>query len=495
MKNKFIQQSLLVSLLFIVVMASSCSKGFQEINKSVDFVSDPNLDFLLPSVELNMLDRTYYTQGDFAAPLVGQVTQGKTYATLIAPGGNHGYHFDWVYQNPLKSVADLIDHSKTDPVKVNYLSIGRIIRVYLFSLLTDVYGDVPYFEANQGYTNQAYFPSYDPQQKIYEDMFKELQEAGDALTPGKTVPTASSDIVYKGDITKWKKFANGMMLRLGLRIMNVDAVNGKKWIAQAITSGLPAGNQDNFIVTYMPSSYYGVTQNGQPHIFIRYFNNYRLTAPFVDSLKIKNDPRITAYCMLPGSTSAYVAGDKTASKQKGYPMFGSIAETKSNFSVGNINTFGRYEAPYIHLSYAQTQFQLSECVVRGIITGDAKAYYENGVRAAMDELKIFGAEGVITTAQAAAYLLQNPYNPVTNDDALQLINTQYWIETHFNWYETFANMRRSGYPKIYNQFTDGTVLPRRLTYPLTEAATNPHLQDAIKRQGLDVVTSRVWWDK
>ena len=176
-------------------------------------------------------------------------------------------------------------------------------------------------------------------------------------------------------------------------------------------------------------------------------------------------------------------------------MFESIAETKSNFSVGNINTFGRYEAPYIHLSYAQSQFQLSECVVRNIITGDAKAYYENGVRAAMDELKIFGAEGVITTAQATAYLLQNPYNPVTNDDALQLINTQYWIETHFNWYETFANMRRSGYPKIYNQFTDGTVLPRRLTYPLTEAATNPHLQDAIKRQGLDVVTTRVWWDK
>lgn len=494
MKKRIIQPPVYSLLLLLVVLISSCSKRLENVNKSVDFVSEPNLDFMLPSIELNMLDRTYYTQGDFAAPLVGQVTQGKTYATLITPGGNHGYHFDWVYQNPLKSVSDLIDHSKTDAGRINYLSIGRIIRVYLFSLLTDVYGDVPYFRADQGYSTQTYYPAYDPQQKIYEDFFKELQEASSALNSSAPVP-ASSDIVYKGDITKWKKFANGLMLRLGLRIIKVDPVNGKKWINQAVTGGILTSNDDNFMVTYMPSSYYGTTQNGQPHIFIRYFNNYRLTAPFVDSLKLKNDPRIKAYCMLPGSTSAYVAGDKTPPNQKGYPMFGSIAETKSNFSVTNISTFGRYEAPYIHLSYAQVQFQLSECVVRGIISGNAKTYYEAGVRAAMDELKAFGTEGVVSGNQASAYLTQNPYAPATDEEALRSINTQYWIETHFNWYETFANMRRSGYPKIYDQFTDGTVLPRRLTYPLTEASTNPNLQDAIKRQGLDVVTTRVWWDK
>lgn len=145
-------------LIIITGMFSSCSKGFEEINKSVDFVSEPNLDFMLPSIELKMLDMTYYTQGDFVAPFVGHVTQGRTYNNLILPGGNHGYHFDWVYQNPLKGVVDLIEHSKDDPNKINYLNIGRIIKVYLAHQLTDVYGDVPYFQANQGYTSQIFTP-------------------------------------------------------------------------------------------------------------------------------------------------------------------------------------------------------------------------------------------------------------------------------------------------------------------------------------------------
>lgn len=492
MKKNLINYSFYL-MIIISGIFSSCTKGFEDINKSVDFVSDPNLDFMLPSVELKMLDMTYYTQGDFVAPFVGQVTQGRTYNNLILPGGNHGYHFDWVYQNPLKGAADLIEHSKDDPSKINYLNIGRIIRVYMAHQLTDVYGDVPYFKANKGYTDQVLTPDYDPQQKIYEDMFKELKEAGEALNNSKTMPV-SSDIVYKGDITKWKKFANGLMLRLALRIMKADPVNGKKWISQAIAGGLPTGNDDNFVVYYIPNSYYGTTQNGQPHTFIRYFNNYRLTAPFVDFLRNRNDPRTPVYCMLPGSTSSYANGDKTSAKQKGYPMFGTIPETRNNFSVTNKNTFGRYEAPYIHLGYAQVQFQLAECVVRGIITGDAKTYYENGVRAAMDELKVYGPEGVITPAQATAYLLQNPY-PATSEAALEMINTQYWIETHYNWYETFANMRRSGYPKIYDQLTDGSVLPRRLTYSPTEVAINPKVQDAIERQGPDVTSTRVWWDK
>lgn len=85
MKKSFRNYSIYL-LILIAGMFASCSKGFEDINKSVDFVSDPNLDFMLPSVELKMLDMTYYTQGDFVAPLVGQVTQGRTYNNLILPG-------------------------------------------------------------------------------------------------------------------------------------------------------------------------------------------------------------------------------------------------------------------------------------------------------------------------------------------------------------------------------------------------------------------------
>jgi hypothetical protein len=248
-------------------------------------------------------------------------------------------------------------------------------------------------------------------------------------------------------------------------------------------------------VLYKPSNYYGTTQNGQPHIFIRYFNASRLTAAFVDFLKDHHDPRTSVYAMLPGSSSAYENGDKTPANQKGYPMFGNIAESKSNFSVANKNTFGKYDAPFIHLSYAEGQFQLAELALTGIISGDDKIYYENGVRAAMDQLNVYGPEGVISSDQANNYLLENPYNPVDTEAALEMINTQYWIEAHFNWYENFANMRRSGYPKIYETMGGGHVLPRRLTYPASEVSINPNLHHAIERQGPDVITTHVWWDK
>ena len=497
---------------------ASCDKDFDKVNVSEDFVSTPNLDYTLPDIELKMLDNTYYTMGDFVAPFVMQVTNRKSYETLSVPGGYHGYHFEWIYGNPLVNAVDFIERSKADPTRVNYTSIGRIIKVYLAHQLTDLYGEIPYFEGGRGYIDRIFTPTYDPQDKIYADMFKELEEATAAFDNAQKLPT-TSDIVYKGDLAKWKKFANSLMLRLGLRIMKVDPVNGKKWIDKAIAGGLMTNNDDNFLVKYLPNTSTGgttnPTSNGQAHIFIRYPDNYRLTSQFINQLKNTSDPRLSVYAMLPASRTAYGAGSKDPAKQKGWPAFGDRAEeapyasipsaNRLNYSVSNNTTFGRYDAPYIHLSYAQVQFQLAECVVRGIITSTttAKVYYENGVRAAMDQLKAYGAEGIVTVAQANAFLAANPYNPANEDEALALINTQYWIETHYNWYETFANMRRSGYPKLYENLASVTLqpgnlnakMPRRLTYQPDEVSTNPKLQEALQRQGPDLISTRVWWDK
>lgn len=516
--KKNIKKYSIYLITLLVATFSSCDKGFEDINRSVDFVSTPNLDYMLPDIELTMLDNTYYTLGDFVAPYVMHVTNRKAYSALILPGGYHGYHFEWIYGNPLVGVVDLIERSKNDPAKVNYYNIGRIIKVYLAHQLTDLYGDIPYFEGGRGYIDRIFTPTYDPQEKIYQDMFKELEEAIAGLDDTKPRPV-QSDIVYNGVNLKWKKFANSLMLRLGLRIMKADAVNGKKWIDKAIAGGLMTSNDDNFIVKYLPNSSTGgttnPTSNGQAHIFIRYPDNYRLTSQFINVLKDRSDPRLSVYAMLPASRTVYTPGSKNPAVQKGWPAFGDRAEeapyasipsaNRLNYSVSNNATFGRYDAPYIHLSYAQVQFQLAECVVRGIITSSttAKTYYETGVKMAMDQLKIYGAEGVISATQATAYLTLNPYNPTTTEEALNLINTQYWIESHYNWYETFANMRRSGYPKLYEALAPialqpsnlGAILPRRLTYQPDEVATNPKLQEALQRQGPDLTTTRMWWDK
>jgi hypothetical protein len=501
--NKNIKIYSLCLIVLMGVLFSSCDKGFKEINTSVDFVSTPNLDYELPFIELTMLDKNYYTLCRNVAAYVSHVDNRYDFQRLIAPDEDYmGEHFKWIYQNPMRIVVDYIGYAKQDPEKINYLSIGRILKVYLAHQLTDVYGDIPYFESNKGYTDQIIKPNYDPQQKIYEDMFKELTEANQAFDNAKPIPVLA-DIVYKGEIAKWKKFSNSLMLRLGLRIMKVDPVNGKKYIDQAIAGGLITSNADNFVVKYQPNSNNTTTGNGAVKVFVSssYVDRWRLASAFVDSLKNRNDPRTTVYCMLPTAPfTSFHDGDHTFEKQRGIPQFGGgLTESRNNFSTSNFRTFARYDAPYVHLSYAQVQFQLAECVVRGIITtGNAKTYYENGVRASMSALSIYGADGVISSAQQDAYLLANPYDPA---NALKMINTQYWIETHYNWYETWANMRRSGHPDTYSAMDKtipsnfGAELPRKLLYPASEVAANPHVQDAIARQGPEVTTTRVWWDK
>jgi hypothetical protein len=200
--------------------------------------------------------------------------------------------------------------------------------------------------------------------------------------------------------------------------------------------------------------------------------------------------------------TSYQEGDHNPAVQRGRDQFAQTVP-RDSASVANIKTLGRYSAPFVHLSYAQVQFQLAECAVRNIITGDAKAYYEKGVKAAMSELSIYGADGwnpggTITTAQMDAYLAANPFDPA---NALNQINTQYWIETFPNYYEAWANMRRSGYPDTYSGLDRalsanlGAELPRRLYYPRDEYASNLNINEAVTRQGPDLTSTRVWWDK
>jgi hypothetical protein len=491
----------LAGFICLMVLLTACSKNFESINLSPDYVSSPTLSYELSSAELFMMDQTYYTYGDVAA-LIGQVTEHDTYQSTIQVSSTKdgGFHWDWQYQNPLLAVSDIITNSQKDTANSNYYNMARIIRAYCMQSLTDVYGAIPYSQANKGYTNQVLTPAFDKQDSIYMDMLNELQQAAVALNASRNNPGAA-DIVFGGDVTKWRKFAYGLMLRMGLRIADVDPANGKKWIAAAMVGGLPQSNSDNFQVQYLQSTTKASGSNPTPNnnawLWIKYPTKFRLSSPFVDSLRLHHDPRTSAYMMLPGNSKTYVFGDTSLAHQKGYQVFGSdtTGASVNVYSVANIQTYGQFNVPFIHLSYAQVEYELAECTVRGLIsTGtSAQTYYENGVHAAMQEIAMFNTSYAISDARVNAYLQQNPYNPAT---ALNQINTQYWIESFPNYYEGWANMRRSGYPDIYSVYNDGTtVLPRRLPYPLDEISSNPHVQDADADQGPDLVTTHLWWDK
>ncbi|HOA38297.1 MAG TPA: SusD/RagB family nutrient-binding outer membrane lipoprotein, partial [Flavihumibacter sp.] len=124
---------------------------------------------------------------------------------------------------------------------VNKLSMVRILKVYVYSQLTDIAGDIPYSEALAGKTNLT--PKYDTQRDIYLDMFKELEQATAALDAAKA-SFGTADLLYKGDVAKWQKFGYSLMLRLGMRLTKVDETLAKTWVEKAINGGVMTSLSD-----------------------------------------------------------------------------------------------------------------------------------------------------------------------------------------------------------------------------------------------------------
>jgi hypothetical protein len=241
-------------------------------------------------------------------------------------------------------------------------------------------------------------------------------------------------------------------------------------------------------------------------------------------LKNTSDPRLKYMATVatnPGaqwSTSNYDYGDTTYSKQigmpNGYDVLGSTTDIsnasnwpgtkgvytnvdRNKYSIVNRYTFARMDAPTFMHTYAENQLLLAEAAYRGWVTGEPDTYYNEGVKAAMEQLTQTGANPGVSSTQVSAYLAKNPYNSAT---ALQQINTQYWLATFMDEYEAWCNWRRSGYPQLtpvnyFGNVTNGTI-PRRFTYPTSEATSNTkNYDEAVSRlSNGDVMTSRVWWD-
>lgn len=216
-------------------------------------------------------------------------------------------------------------------------------------------------------------------------------------------------------------------------------------------------------------------------------------------LKNTNDPRLRIYAKLEAT------GDNNPASQQG--LANDAKEfpggDKKLFSDPNTSTVLRLDAPTLIMSYAEVQFLLAEAAVKGWnVGGSAQTYYENGVRAAMNILTIFGDKvPAVTLAEYNTYITAYPFKSGgTEAQKIEQIITQKWIVLLFNGFEAFSEYRRTGYPVLVpvNDPTGDTkgTIPRRLIYDQSEFITNEaNYKEAIQRQGLDLMTTRIWWDK
>ncbi len=501
----------------LILTLGACTKDFETINVNPNRPSSVPLDYLLAQSTLMIAGeggdpgyRSWRTNIIYAAMMMQHMSSievGFYRGTVYTFQGDlSAAWFERAYPNSIKNLVNLIELAKKDPKNVNITSMARILRVIEMATLTDIYGDVPYSEAGYGALTGVFSPKYDEQKAIYADMLKELDEAGAALSTSAYIPTAS-DFVFGGDMTKWKRATNSLMLRLAMRMQKADAAAAQSWAKKAVDRGLMNNNDDTFSLKYVVGTTAGANSNPNSWNMaaigrgIVTADNIQWSKTYIDAMTRRKDPRLSV-------VSALKSGDTTPEKQLGLPigtdatMLGALAgplNSRANYSRPAPNMYALGNSYHI-MTYAESELLKAEAIERTWATGTAKTAYDNALVAGVQQLNVYG--GTITAAQAAAYLAANPYPASGTIDAkMEAIHTELWMTTGatLNHMEAWNNWRRTGYPKLTpvnypGNETNGQI-PRRLRYSQGEYGVNPGIDVANTRQGPDLFTTRMWWDK
>ena len=223
----------LLALAFCIVLVQSCEKDFKEINTNPDAVSTPTAQYVFSKA---LYDGARFS-GNSQVLLLGTMQYTTSYNDVAGFGSKYVAArldltmgiFNSAFPNQINEIGEVIKVVKDDPTKINLYAVARIWRVFCFSRITDLYGDIPYTQAAQGYNESLYQPAYDAQKDIYADMLKELDEAAKSLDPANTNTFGAADLIYSGNTAQWKKFAYSLMLRLGMRMTKVDAAAAQTW--------------------------------------------------------------------------------------------------------------------------------------------------------------------------------------------------------------------------------------------------------------------------
>jgi hypothetical protein len=395
------------------------------------------------------------------------------------------------YVNALMPLKTIIDYNTKADTKAraasngsnsNQLAVARIWRAYLFSIMTDRWGDIPYSEANQ---LGLLTPKYDKQQDIYNSLFVELQQAIDQFDNGAAV---KGDILFSGDQAQWKRFANSLRMILALRLSKVDPAKGKTEFqaAYANAAGYIASNSDNAVFAYQNNANF----RNPWHNNFNETNKFGMSDFFISLLSSYNDPRLGVYAD-PISAGAY----------KGIP-YGLSSSALAVWTGGNSysdlgSAFRQQDSRGYLITAAQMLLTRAEAGLRGWITGtNVKADYENAIKASMQQ------NGITSTALIDAYIA-NPSVAIDVSNvtvALQKIATQKYLALFPNGFEAFAEWRRTGYPVLTPTafaLNASKQIPRRWGYPTDEAVLNPvNFQTGISGLGgSNSIDARVWWDK
>ena len=468
----------------LLISAVSCKKDFGNINQNPGNTTQPVTASLLTNVLSGIGGFTWDAGGITTAEgLYAQYFSETQYTDISRYAKNNP---DWTsyYTTNLYSLQTIINYN-TDPATApvaaangsnnNQIAIARILKAYIYWFLTDAYGDVPYKDALNPANNGAV--AFDSQQSIYTDLFKELTEAVAQFDNGAAI---KGDILFKGDISKWKKFANSIHALIALRLSKVDAATGKTEFNAALSSGVlsegesvslsyPGGSFLNPVFNF----YYGAA----PRV------DYAVSSTITDWLTANNDKRINAY----------------ASSSVGFP-YGLTRNDAVAFANANVNwakllapAFSTATSAFNIITSGEVFLARAEAAQLGWTSENVADNYSKGIQ---ESWRLWN---VYTDVDFSSYIAQPAISLSGEGAALQKIWAQQWIGHFPNGNLGYADWRRTGYPAL-TPAPGQAVIPRRVSYPTTEYGYNPqNTTDAAGRYTVNGETDsqlgKVWWDK
>ena len=560
--RKKMKNRILLLGLFLGIMVS-CTDDFNEINVQPDAlaVSDVSAKFFVTSLQKGLFKPV-------AGPLwFGQIFHQDQYAGQHA-GGHSQYSWDgnfgWEYTGWLQEGTNgwLAGYNSSLTAYMNlvgeggvlendqYYAIGLIMKGLYYQLYTDQVGMIPYSEASDP---EITLPKYDEQIDIYRGVISELSQAisiiGNKTETGQGVDRlGENDVLFNGDMQKWKQLANSLKLRMGLRAHGAAGEDfAATAISEAISSGVLADSDALFTSFNQVGNiwvehcnygdiYFGFGEGGQ----------WKVAEPMVNALSSSKDPRLSLMSKPSAGGEVTIDISQASNKQIAFlkntlDKAGLVLDTDYTWSqtdtnltitmpenthhiglpvrlspnikgifngslfsnpvdvVVNKSNEGGDISPSVVMTAADSHFMIAEAIVKGLASGDAAAHYQIGLEHAMNLWELLSQ--MILQHQKWDHLLG------VMKKKLEKIATQRWLANYTNGYEAWAIVRDTGYPtSAITTSSDNDIrslsgamngaYANRLRYISSAYTSNAaNVQAAVSKQGADVKATKLWWAK
>lgn len=498
-----------ILLTAMVVFMGSCEK-FLDVNEDPNNVTDVEITQLLPSVTVNV---GFFGASDlfrYASLLVQQFSGHgpntgfgtfREYERYNINDSDVNNQWVRIYGTILSDVQLLIEKAEASG-SPHYAGVGKLLKAYVYQVVVDTWGDVPYFNAAQHAANL--YPEVDDDEAIYADLVRLIDEGiGDinaavsSMSPNQyTSIFAAND--WPSARAKWERFGNTLKLRIFLHYSAKDPAFASQQISQLVNSGASfmESNDDSFQMPFLAESQRQIPlysmENGQ------FRNQFYPNRFLVNLMNSKDDPRRRSYFVpfpYQSSPATYSgASFLDAEPSSAYSRIHSyIYGTASAVDPARINPNGSLQDGAITyggdgtarlLTYAEYNFIRAESALLYDVTGDANAFFAEGIRASM-------LEAGMDQTEINAYLVAHGNLSGSNGERLEQIITEKYVANYGVLVEPWTDYRRTGYPSLVAHQQPLAVydeVPRSLPYAQSEINNNPHITQKLS------LLARVFWD-